>query len=604
MQIFIATFIFLFTGRENFETSVHGKQHKVNPKRLPFWDNAVKVAEKAMPMNRHERQLCFTFKYYDKKDMKRQRTKSKNMAEVETANFQDVSNKTESNSDLGVSENSNGTSDQNSDVSSNIKEEVAERKGVKRKRVRKQHADGTLIQLPTVNQKSKCENCEEPPQKKTNIKKVDIASVKESFVLDLKPPSVGQFSGDESPPRLNGESALFPVNGELSPGSALKLKIRKVKRSNEVSPVKRKRGRPPKVKETFVIVNEPLDESPKSSGELTPDEKLLDLTEMVSTEKVAMIVQPRTPPEPVSSTTEKPKKRKKKLEAEFPVIESASECDNSSETIAVNDKNETAADEISIEVQSTTNSSTTTTSMTVDDDAVSSRGGSNSKKERDAVCIVCEQVDDLIFCEGVCGNAYHPDCIGLSGPPKGKFLCDECTTGNHSCFVCRQTGEVKRCNQSLCTKFYHESCLKTLKTAKFEGDKMFCPLHSCSVCVANNRNTFRGKLVRCVRCPTAYHQAGCVVAGCIPITSQTMVCAKHFWPTKTKAHHSHVNVNWCFVCSIGGTLICCESCPAAFHPECISYEGIPEGHFFCKDCTEGKSLLYGDIVWVKLGLYR
>ena len=104
--------------------------------------------------------------------------------------------------------------------------------------------------------------------------------------------------------------------------------------------------------------------------------------------------------------------------------------------------------------------------------------------------------------------------------------------------------------------------------------------------------------------PTAYHQAGCVVAGCIPVTPQTMVCAKHFWPTKTKAHHSHVNVNWCFVCSIGGTLICCESCPAAFHPECISYEGIPEGHFFCKDCTEGKSLLYGDIVWVKLGLYR
>ena len=84
----------------------------------------------------------------------------------------------------------------------------------------------------------------------------------------------------------------------------------------------------------------------------------------------------------------------------------------------------------------------------------------------------------------------------------------------------------------------------------------------------------------------------------------TRMCSKHFLREKNKAHHTHVNVNWCFVCSIGGTLICCESCPAAFHPECISYEGIPEGHFFCKDCTEGKELLYGEIVWVKLGMYR
>ena len=599
----------LSTGREKFETSVHGKQHKVNPKRLALWETAVKVAERAIPMNRHERQLCFTFKYYDKKERKRRGSKSKNTSEGDTPSFEDVTGKAELKpcSVSGISETSSGASDRDSEASGHTRVEGLISKGVKRKRVRKQHADGTPIELPVVNQKSKQETCEEPPKKKKTAKKVDMVNTKESLVLDLEPPSVGHVNGNVSPPRFNGDASNFPVNGELSPGSALKLKIRKIKQSEEVAHIKRKRGRPPKVKETFVIVNEAVSESPKSDlEEVSSGDKLLGFTEVVTSEqKPTTTFRPSSPPEPVSSsTTEKPKKRKKKLESEFAAVGSTRECDNSSEANAVvSEKSEPPVEDSGgVEVQSTTNSSVTASNN--DDDASSSRGGSAVKKERDAVCVVCEQIDDLIFCEGVCGNAYHPDCIGLSGPPKGKFMCDECTTGNHSCFVCRQTGEVKRCNQSMCTKFYHESCLKELKTAKFEGEKMFCPLHSCSVCVANNRNTFRGKLVRCVRCPTAYHQTGCVVAGCIPVTSQTMVCAKHFWPTKSKAHHSHVNVNWCFVCSVGGTLICCESCPAAFHPECISYEGIPEGHFFCKDCTEGKSLLYGDIVWVKLGLYR
>ncbi|KAL9982434.1 hypothetical protein ACROYT_G004474 [Oculina patagonica] len=244
------------------------------------------------------------------------------------------------------------------------------------------------------------------------------------------------------------------------------------------------------------------------------------------------------------------------------------------------------------------------TSSSVGDETGSVKNGANSKKDKEAVCIVCEQQENLIFCEGICGNAFHLDCIGLSVVPKGKFVCDECVTGNHCCFVCRQTGNVKQCSQPMCTKHYHEECLKTFKTAKFDGDRFFCPLHFCSTCVTNKSSVARGRMIRCVRCPTAYHLSGCLVAGCIPISSHFMVCAKHFLREKNKAHHTHVNVNWCFVCSIGGTLICCESCPAAFHPECISYEGIPEGHFFCKDCTENKQLLYGDIVWVKLGMYR
>jgi len=56
---------------------------------------------------------------------------------------------------------------------------------------------------------------------------------------------------------------------------------------------------------------------------------------------------------------------------------------------------------------------------------------------------------------------------------------------------------------------------------------------------------------------------------------------------------------------LGGTLLCCDSCPAAYHAECL--EGSPseqEGAWYCKDCHVGRQPHYGDIVWVKLGSYR
>ncbi len=30
------------------------------------------------------------------------------------------------------------------------------------------------------------------------------------------------------------------------------------------------------------------------------------------------------------------------------------------------------------------------------------------------------------------------------------------------------------------------------------------------------------------------------------------------------------NVSWCFICSKGGRIICCENCPASFHEECLN----------------------------------
>lgn len=159
----------------------------------------------------------------------------------------------------------------------------------------------------------------------------------------------------------------------------------------------------------------------------------------------------------------------------------------------------------------------------------------------------------------------------------------------------------------------------------------------------------------------------CLAAGCSVIASHSIICTAHFTARKGKRHHAHVNVSWCFVCSkgegrrgrafrgaggsprlraprplgllrhpqpcrrqtgpeasgvpgsggpgpqgrakwppppsAGGSLLCCESCPAAFHPDCLNIE-MPDGSWFCNDCRAGKKLHFQDVVWVKLGNYR
>lgn len=59
----------------------------------------------------------------------------------------------------------------------------------------------------------------------------------------------------------------------------------------------------------------------------------------------------------------------------------------------------------------------------------------------------------------------------------------------------------------------------------------------------------------------------------------------------------------CVCVYTGGRLLCCESCPAAFHPDCLNI-AMPDGSWFCNDCRAGKKPKYSDIIWVKLGTYR
>ncbi|XP_043309900.1 histone-lysine N-methyltransferase NSD3 isoform X2 [Cervus canadensis] len=287
------------------------------------------------------------------------------------------------------------------------------------------------------------------------------------------------------------------------------------------------------------------------------------------------------------------------------------------------------------------------------DSSLSRRGTGMSKK--DTVCQICESSgDSLIPCEGECCKHFHLECLGLSSPPDGKFICVECKTGQHPCFSCKVSGtDVKRCSVSTCGKFYHEACVRKFPTAIFESKGFRCPQHCCSACSMEKdiHKASKGRMVRCLRCPVAYHSVdACIAAGSTLVSSCVLICSNH--STRSSSSSSAVNVGFCFVCARGlivqdhsdpmfssyaykshyllnesnraelmklpmipsssaskkkcekgGRLLCCESCPASFHPECLSIE-TPEGCWNCNDCKAGKKLHYKQIVWAKLGNYR
>lgn len=98
----------------------------------------------------------------------------------------------------------------------------------------------------------------------------------------------------------------------------------------------------------------------------------------------------------------------------------------------------------------------------------------------------------------------------------------------------------------------------------------------CHTCNSDNpQNGHTGKtnekLVRCVRCPSSYHtSSSCLPAGSEILTGNQIICPKHY-----KCRQAPLNATWCFLCTKGGSLICCETCPTSFHPECLG-----ENQFF------------------------
>lgn len=236
---------------------------------------------------------------------------------------------------------------------------------------------------------------------------------------------------------------------------------------------------------------------------------------------------------------------------------------------------------------------------------------------RGFVCTVCLKPNDLVKCSKCC-NHYHAGCSTnpstKASPSEGKtFICLDCTLLKPQvCFVCHdQEDSVKeepkyRCTVSGCGKNYHVPCLRLFPQHKFTGTSqsstLFCPYHTCHTCVSDdprtNASSTKGQLVRCIKCPSSYHtEAKCIPAGSQILSWANLICPKH------NLEQSSLNVNWCFLCCKGGSLICCETCPTAFHLDCLKFTP-PEGKYICEECESGRMPLYNEIVWAKYSLFR
>lgn len=208
---------------------------------------------------------------------------------------------------------------------------------------------------------------------------------------------------------------------------------------------------------------------------------------------------------------------------------------------------------------------------------------------RDAICAICEMPGNVLECKGACQQSYHPDCVGLMGveaiESKDNYKCPKCTSGQHECFLCKKAPDAehptRKCSSSTCGKHYHDECAKSnalFRTDPANKSMFICPWHSCATCVidakltvnGNDTTSTKGRFVRCVRCPTAYHVGDyCLPPGSLVLNNQYIVCTAHFIPIKRHSLHNRVNVTWCFVCCKNSNLVGCQRCPAAYHQHCL-----------------------------------
>ena len=229
------------------------------------------------------------------------------------------------------------------------------------------------------------------------------------------------------------------------------------------------------------------------------------------------------------------------------------------------------------------------------------------------VCQICETTGKLIRCKGPCFSYFHLNCVkpGESSPEPSEagdieeneaykedlkeikkkvkqnkinkeeeafddenFRCIDCLSGiAPPCFVCHERdgdGDRIKCSVLACGKHYHASCLKAWPQRQWHGERLTCPYHVCHTCVSDNPQNGHPrsageKFARCVRCPSTYHASiSCLPAGSNIMTGSQIVCPKHY-----KSLYPPVNATWCFLCTEGGSLICCDTCPMSFHLECL-----------------------------------
>lgn len=262
----------------------------------------------------------------------------------------------------------------------------------------------------------------------------------------------------------------------------------------------------------------------------------------------------------------------------------------------------------------------------------------NKKK----VCSACKvsNKEPTFRCTGngniKCAGWFHKDCTGHSETKaeeirhqtgdsdeiiktsaiKTYVTCKPCLASVKNCSVCENPVEFisnnflgESCPNTECYLAFHSTCLNNFPQGK-NGNKRYnqCPQHTCHTCYAKDIHS-SGSLVKCMKCPSAYHsQFGCVPAGSTILSQTQIICPRH--PTHKESTRTskdksvkQLNLDWCAVCDQSGDLVCCDSCPHSFHYGCVNYTES-EDKYICEECQDGRLPLYNTIVWARVGSYR
>nr|AFD29602.1 NSD-1 [Schmidtea mediterranea] len=272
-------------------------------------------------------------------------------------------------------------------------------------------------------------------------------------------------------------------------------------------------------------------------------------------------------------------------------------------------------------------------------------------------CRYCLETKNIVQCNKCLFNNFHVKCLEfLQNSIETKIndldRCLECSLGIIRCYACYKIVDISneqgfmRCIIKTCTKWFHTNCLETgpmLEMTKFpKPGQLVCPCHICHKCeLVNPSPKYRcTKLIVCIMCPATFHTGDwCIPAGSVELNTGEIICPRHlvdlnfsmnimvppfvarvksdlqeriYGNTLTKISEpmtitpstvtKPTNVNWCFKCGEGGELLCCETCPAAYHFKCTDLKEIPQ-KFYCPDCASFCYRSYGEIVWIKCGTH-
>ncbi|KAI8847893.1 hypothetical protein BC829DRAFT_395361 [Chytridium lagenaria] len=63
------------------------------------------------------------------------------------------------------------------------------------------------------------------------------------------------------------------------------------------------------------------------------------------------------------------------------------------------------------------------------------------------------------------------------------------------------------------------------------------------------------------------------------------------------SNDNDIDEDTCVICKQHGELLCCDSCPATFHINCVDLESVPETEWFCKTCQIIEREIEGNPSW-------